>query len=523
MFLAAQVASLALALTVQLEQHRFALVVGDSHGGAGTRDLHYADRDAERMYAILTRLGGVHAEDARLLEEVDEDQFKRALEDLSRRAAAARARGEPTLLLVYYSGHAKDGSLRLGGSRLPMSELRTALEAAPADVRIGLIDSCQSGVITRPKGARIVPAFDVQGASAAAAPHGLVLITSSTADEESAESDEISGSFFTHYLASGLLGDADSNRDGQVTLAEAYAYAFGKTVGGTADTVGGTQHPVYLYDLGGAGDIVLTNLNPAQGGLLFVDETEGDYLVLDPMRRAVAEIAKDSGSSRKLALPPGKYTVKKKLPDHLLVGQVAVGDTLTPVADENLKSVKLEDDPQKGSSGPEWSVFGTVGYQAFFDYAARTDLFPPAVLGGVELGVRGDLGAHIAWGFDLSAGAGSSTLSLENLSPIPVRFTEFTGGASLWRDIPFRPLTLSLGARVAFIDMIRNFPGHPELQSQYFFTITPGLQATLSWQITGSLSLAARGRVNYLFYNIDAHQSLGYAEFAIGAAYAFGN
>jgi hypothetical protein len=205
------------------------------------------------------------------------------------------------------------------------------------------------------------------------------------------------------------------------------------------------------------------------------------------------------------------------------VGEVTVGEELTPVADQNLKSVKLEDDPQKGSSGPEWSVLGTVGYQAFFDYAARSDLFPPAVLGGVELAVRGDLGAHITWGFDLSAGAGSSTLTLENLSPIPVQFTEFTGGGSLWRDIPFHPLTLSLGVRVAFIDMIRNFPGHPELESQYFFTVTPGLEAALSWHIAGAFSLAARARLNYLFYNIDAHQSLGYAEFAIGAAYAFGN
>ena len=45
--------------------HRFALVVGDSQGGAGTRQLRYAERDARRIHAILTRLGGVREDDAR--------------------------------------------------------------------------------------------------------------------------------------------------------------------------------------------------------------------------------------------------------------------------------------------------------------------------------------------------------------------------------------------------------------------------------------------------------------------------
>src|SRR5207245_254920 len=130
---------------------------------------------------------------------------------------------------------------------------------------------------------------------------------------ESQESDEIAGSFFTHYLASGLLGDADASGDGKVTLAEAYAYAYGRTVGSTAETRAGAQHPVYLYDLGGAGDVVLTELSPARGGLLFGAADEGLYVVLDGQRRAVAEVAKASGSSRRLALAPGNYIVKKRI------------------------------------------------------------------------------------------------------------------------------------------------------------------------------------------------------------------
>ena len=502
--------------------HRFALVVGDSQGGAGTRPLRYAERDARRIHGILTRLGGVREEDARLLTAVDADDVRHALRDLEDRAVAARRRGEETLLLVYFSGHAKDGDLRLRDTRLPLAELRTNLQDAPADVRIGLLDSCQSGVITRMKGVREVPAIDVQRARESG-PRGLVLIASSAADEESQESDDIAGSFFTHYLASGLLGDADTSGDGKVTLAEAYTYAYGRTVGGTAETRAGAQHPVYLYDLGGAGDVVLTELSPARGGLLFGAADEGVYVVLDGQRRAIAEVAKAQGSSRRLALANGNYIVKKRVEDAVLVGDLKISDDVIEVADARLSRRKLEDDPQKGASGPRWSLLGTGGYQFFFDSAARKGLFPPAVLAGAELSSRDDLGHQLAWGIDLSVGGGASTLRLSGVPDIPLRFGEVSGGVSLWRDFGLSDtMTLSLGARVGALYLFRSFDGRSDLPSQNFFTITPGLQATFGWRFSSRWSAVARGRINYLFYNVDKDQSLGYAEFALGVDYAFG-
>jgi len=235
----------------------------------------------------------------------------------------------------------------------------------------------------RGKGVRAAPAFDVQQAQAASTrPRGLVLIASSSADEESQESDEIGASFFTHYLASGLLGDADASGDGKVTLAEAYAYAYARTVGETAETRAGAQHPVYLYDLGGAGDVVLTELAPARGAMVFPVSAEGVYVVLDGSRRAIAEVAKARGDQRRLALAPGDYLVKKRDGDSLLVGSFSLADGPVEVADGRLSRRPLSDDPQKGASGPRWSVLGAGGGQFFFDSAARNGLFPPAVLAG---------------------------------------------------------------------------------------------------------------------------------------------
>ena len=518
------VAALLAAWPALAEARRFALVVGDASGGAGTRPLRYAERDARRIHSILTRLGGVRPEDARLLTAASASDVREALAELAARTELARARGDETVLMVYYSGHAKDGDLRLGDTRMPLTELRDALRNAPADVRIGLLDSCQSGAITRAKGVRAVPAFDVQQAQAASTrPRGLVLIASSSADEESQESDEIGASFFTHYLASGLLGDADASGDGKVTLAEAYAYAYARTVGETAETRAGAQHPVYLYDLGGAGDVVLTELSPARGSMVFPASAEGVYVVLDGSRRAVAEVAKARGDQRRLALAPGDYLIKKRDGDSLLVGNVSLADGPVEVADARLSRRPLSEDPQKGASGPRWSLLGTGGGQFFFDSAARNGLFPPAALAGAELGVRDDLGHELVWGVDLSLGGGAATLQLPGVTPIPERFLELTGGASLWRDFPLsESLTLSLGARLAFLYLARTFPNHPELPNQSFFTLTPGLTTALSWRFAERWSAVARGRVNYLFYNVDKAQNLGYAELALGVDYALG-
>jgi uncharacterized caspase-like protein len=503
-------------------EHRFALVIGDARGGPGTRPLHFAERDARRIHSILTRIGGVREEDARLLTGATADEVRAALNGLNAGLAKAKADGEQTVLIVYYSGHAKDGELRLGDSVLPMTELRDALKDAPADVRIGLIDSCQSGTIVRAKGVRSAPAFDVQKAQAAATrPRGLVLIASSSADEESQESDEIGASFFTHYLASGLLGDADASGDGKVTLAEAYTYAYARTVGETAETRAGAQHPVYLYDLGGAGDVVLTDLSP-RGVLLFPAGDEGVYVVLDSSRRAIAEVAKPKGNARRLALARGDYTVKKRDGDSLLLGNFTVDEAPVEVADSRLTRRPLSDDPQKGVTGARWSVRASGGGQFFFDSAARNGLFPPAALLGLETATRDDLGHSLAWGLDLSFGGGAATLNLPGVSPINERFFEMSGGASLWRDFDLTDtFTASLGARVAFIYLARQFPDHAELQNQSFFTFTPGLQAQLSWQFSSRFSALLRARLNYLFYNVDGSQNLGYAEFAAGVEYGF--
>ncbi|MFO0581316.1 MAG: caspase family protein [Anaeromyxobacter sp.] len=503
---------------------RFALVVGEPDGGPGAVRLRYAERDARRIHGILTEVGGVRPEDARLLLSAGAPAFRRALAELSAAAGRASAAGERTVLVVYYSGHARDGALRLGTGALPLDELREALASSPADVRIGLLDSCRSGAIVRAKGVRPAPTFDVKTAQPGG-PRGLVLVASSSADEDSQESDAIGASYFTHHLASGLLGGADTSGDGLVTLAEAYAYAYARTVGATASSAAGVQHPVFLYDLGGAGDVVLTELKPAAGGVVLPAAAEGLYVVLDGAGRAVAEVAKAAGAERRIALAPGKYLVKKRLPDEsgLLVARLEVAGGPVPVEDARMDRVPLDRDPQKGFGGARFALLLGVGGQRFFEGKGKTGLFPPAGLGGFELAARDDLGHGLVWGLDAAVGGGKGAVGLGGGVSVPFDFALVGGGVGLWKEWGQGAVGAQAGVRLGATYLARRFAAEDALPRQHFFTVTPGLIGAVGWRMTPRLSAVARARVAWLFYNVDSNQSLGFVEGLVGVEYALGD
>ena len=191
-------------------------------------------------------------------------------------------------------------------------------------MRIAILDSCRSGALTRTKGARKAPAFEIQAESPRDA-KGLVILTSSTSDEDSQESDAIGGSYFSHHLASGLLGGADRSGDGRVTLFEAYAYAYDRTVADTAESAAGAQHPTFSYDLAGNGDLVLTDVAVRHEGIYFPREApSGVYFLVDRKGYVAAEINKGDGVDRRVALAPGRYRVKRRLADRLRIGEIDV-------------------------------------------------------------------------------------------------------------------------------------------------------------------------------------------------------
>lgn len=285
---------------------RVALIVGANDGGPGRVRLRYAGSDARALAQVLAEVGRIERRDAIVLIDPSPAQLLDGFARAGRQVEAARAAGERVQFLFYYSGHADDRGLQLGTSQVDYPKLRGLIAAVPAQVHLGMLDSCSSGAFVRQKGGKMRPPLSTGDASI----EGHAFLTSSSAEEAAQESDRIGGSFFTHYLVSGLRGAADVNRDRQVTLHEAYRFAFDETLAGTETTLGRAQHPVFDIQLVGSGDLVMTDLRETSALLDIHSNVGGRVYVRDAQGRLAAELYKGVGAGAvSLALEPGTYSV----------------------------------------------------------------------------------------------------------------------------------------------------------------------------------------------------------------------
>jgi hypothetical protein len=286
---------------------RFALLVGANDGGSDRELLRYAGSDAEMFGKALTELGGLDKDDRVVLDDPDVASFEQGFADIAAKIRNAQTAGERVQFVFYYSGHSDETGLLLGGVRVDYKRLRGLIDKVPADVRIAILDSCSSGAFTRYKGGKKHEPF-LSGAAAEVEGHAY--LTSSSADEAAQESDRIGGSFFTHFLVTGLRGAADSDGDRRVTLNEAYRFAFDETLARTETTSGGPQHAAYDISLAGTGDLVMTDLRKTSAKLEIAADVFGRIYVRDRRGNLTAELFKPKGSGVvTLALEPGDYAV----------------------------------------------------------------------------------------------------------------------------------------------------------------------------------------------------------------------
>jgi len=306
---------------------RYAVVIGNNQGAADEVPLRWAEDDAAKIARVLRDLGGFRAENLLLLRGERADAIRRALIATNDRIRTRPGAGGRAMLLVYYSGHADAAAMHLGASTLEHGELRQLVRGSAAAMRLMIVDACRSGALTRVKGGRDAPPFAITlDAASGGASEGAVFLTSSAVNEDAQESDEIKGSFFTHALASALMGAGDADGDGRVLLEEAYRYAYDSTLRASSRTLAGTQHPTFQYDLRGQGQIVLATLDAGgrDRGVLTFPADRG-YLVMqgDRSDAVVAEIGPHD-RTRRLSVRPDRYFVRGRGPGYLLEGSVAL-------------------------------------------------------------------------------------------------------------------------------------------------------------------------------------------------------
>ena len=287
----------------------YAVVVGSNAGGPGQTALRFAEDDARRVAATLIELGGYSADAVDVVVHPTPAALREHLGQLASRVAADRAAGRQTRVLFYYSGHARSTAIDLGPDELDLGELRQRLFGVPATLTVVVLDACQSGAFSRVKGAQPAADFSFNSRQHLDA-SGIAVLASSSGSELSQESEQLRSSYFTHHLLVGLRGAGDADHDGQVSIDEAYRYAYHQTLLATAETAVGGQHVSLEVDLKGHGDVPLSFPRAATAAIELPAALEGQALVED--RRAhtvVAETYKARGAAVRIAVAPGDYRV----------------------------------------------------------------------------------------------------------------------------------------------------------------------------------------------------------------------
>jgi hypothetical protein len=259
-----------------LAERRAALLVGENAGDLVDAPLRYAESDAEAMRDVLVRIGGISESNAILLRGATAPELRGALASLAARLAQ-EGWGKSDRLILYVSAHAGNGGLHLRGSHFPLAELRGFLDESPVGVALLILDTCEAGAAVRAKG--LVPLSGRVVEIEKPALTGRIVIASSGPEESAFESDEMGGSIFTQHFIAGLRGAADTSRDGRVTLQEAYAYAYARTIESAVASRTARQTPVFDMDLQGAGELVISDLARGQARLTLDVDRPGEWVI----------------------------------------------------------------------------------------------------------------------------------------------------------------------------------------------------------------------------------------------------
>jgi hypothetical protein len=237
----------------------WAVVIGISQY-KGVQSLRYADKDALAFHDYLANHIGVPKEQTILLlnDQATLVNLKRTLgTDLRRKA------GEKDTVIVYYAGHgAPEADASAGDddglekyivpydadprdlytTGLPMREIETIFQRLTPERIIFISDSCYSGATagrtfaTASRRAVVSETF----LNRLSRGKGRIVLSASKASEVSEEREDLGHGVFTYYLLEGLRGNADADRDGVITVDEAYGYVSKKV----PEVTGQNQHPV---------------------------------------------------------------------------------------------------------------------------------------------------------------------------------------------------------------------------------------------------------------------------------------
>lgn len=488
---------------------RFAVVIGNNDGDAADTPLRYAESDATRIYEVLRDLGDFRPANMVLLKGEDARTVVDTVVAVNERVRMALAQpGSQAMLFVYYSGHADAGAFHLGRSRLSARLLWQLIHGSAATFRLMVLDSCRSGVLTRSKGGSIVAGAPVLIDDTLPG-SGLAVLAASAADEDAQESEEIRGSFFTHAFVSGLLGAADQDGDGAISLAEAYQYAYGATLRATSRTLGGLQHPTFRYDFSGQGTLVLTrpeSFASSRSTLQF--PTDIGFIVLrESADGAVVGEVGPRDRRRALSVRPGRYFVRGRSSDALFEADYELERGASMRIDTStMKRIEYARLVRKGGATPRLSPVLEVGAWLRSPLSNADTVCSGAFVGfGAELEQFGLLGR---------AGMCTSGFSNARVDGVTNEYDLEARLARTW-DLAFMSFDVGLGGGAALFTQRFDTRGSaaPRDALSPYVLIAAGASRELG--VGYGIALEVAGETHFLRFETADHATRAPVEFAV--------
>ncbi len=226
----------------------------------------YATLDAEMVAAYFQSLGGVPAANVRLLQ--DQKALRPDIEEVLLDWLPPRVTAE-SVVIVYFAGQAMvapsgetylvpyEGRWNSTSRLYPLKDLQAALARLKTQLTLFIFDGSVSTLGGDTRSRSKAPQWDAGGG-------GVVRLIGTTGLRNGLESEKLRHGLFTYYLLRGLKGEADTNRDGEVTLGELTAF-LGQTVPAAArSTFRQEQRPLILPPIDPASKLAsLTLTKPA--------------------------------------------------------------------------------------------------------------------------------------------------------------------------------------------------------------------------------------------------------------------
>jgi hypothetical protein len=244
---------------VEIQKNIWAAVIGVNNY-LHVRKLQYAVNDAKAFYDHLVHSNQIPAENVTLILNQEANLTKvRSILGTHLKSKA----GKDDMVIIYFAGHGAtekdvmspdgDGLEKyllpydadpkdLYATALPMGEISRIFNRIRSERLIFIADSCYSGA----SGGRTISVTEMRAnisdafLDRIAGGKGRIILTASGANEVSSEDEKLHHGVFTYFLLKGLQGKADTDKDGVITVDEAYGYVSRHVPQAT----GQEQHPV---------------------------------------------------------------------------------------------------------------------------------------------------------------------------------------------------------------------------------------------------------------------------------------